>query len=192
MAYHDDKKPSINAKSTNSAGDKISKQGHAQRISSAALLATLALIFSYIEAIIPMPVGIPGVKLGIANLVIIVALYSLGMRYALPINLIRIIVAGLLFSGLFGAIYSLSGGMLSLIVMAILKKTDFFSIIGVSIAGAVSHNFGQIVVAALIIQNVKIFTYMPILVFSGIISGMIIGILAHYIRRTIDAIQKIR
>ena len=87
------------------------------------MFAALALIFSYVEAIIPFSVGIPGVKLGIANLVVIIALYEMNFRYAFTINIIRILVAGLLFNGLFGAVYSLSGGILSLVIMWILKKT---------------------------------------------------------------------
>ena len=95
-----------------------------------ALFAALALIFSYIEVIIPFNPGIPGIKLGIANLVIIIALYYLGPRYALTVNLVRILIAGLLFNGLFGAIYSLAGAALSLIVMILLKKTGLFSVTG--------------------------------------------------------------
>ena len=100
----------------------------------AALLAALALIFSYVEAMIPSPVAIPGVKLGVANLVILIALYQLDFKYALAINLVRIVISGLLFSGVFGILYSLAGGMLSLMVMWFLKKTDLFSIVGVSMA----------------------------------------------------------
>lgn len=108
---------------------------NAKKITTAALLAALALIFSYIEVLIPFNFGIPGIKLGIANLVVIIALYYLGAHYALLINLIRIFIGGLLFSGLFGALYSLAGALLSMFVMILLKKTDLFSVTGVSIAG---------------------------------------------------------
>lgn len=159
----------------NNRGSKTS------RLTAAALLATIALIFSYIEAILPLSVGIPGVKLGIANLVVLVAIYKLDFRYALGINVIRILVAGLLFSGVFGAMYSLAGGLLSLCVMYLLKKTDLFSIVGVSMAGGVAHNIGQILVAAFVISNLRMFLYLPVLMFSGIISGILIGIVAYYI-----------
>lgn len=160
---------------------------HNQRIATAALMAALALIFSYIEAMIPMPVGIPGVKLGIANLIILIAIYELDMRYALAINIIRISVAGLLFTGIFGALYSLAGGMISLIVMWLLKKTGLFSIIGVSMAGGVAHNFGQILIAALLVYNIRMFMYLPVLMLSGIVSGILIGLIAHHVRRALGS-----
>ncbi len=153
----------------------------AYQIALAALLAALALIFSYIEAIIPFNIGIPGIKLGIANLVILVSLYTLGFRYTLAINIIRILTAGLLFNGFFGAIYSLSGGLLSLLVMAGLKKSSLFSVIGISMAGGVAHNLGQLLIAALIVSNIKLFFYFPVLLFSGLISGIFIGIIAWFI-----------
>lgn len=154
-----------------------------QKLATSAVLASLGLIFSYIEAILPFSFGIPGIKLGIANLVVIIALYTLGRSYALSINVIRILVAGLLFNGLFGAIYSLSGALLSFIVMVLLKKTNRFSIIGVSMAGGVIHNVGQLLIAAAIISNIKIFFYFPILLFSGMVTGIIIGFIAHFILR---------
>ena len=139
------------------------------------MFAALALIFSYIEAILPFSVGIPGVKLGIANLVVIIALYEMGLRYALTINVIRIFVAGLLFNGLFGAVYSLAGGLLSLLIMWLLKKTGLFSMIGVSMAGGVAHNMGQLLIASAIVSDLRMFLYFPVLMFSGIASGIAIG-----------------
>lgn len=155
----------------------------ARRVTLSAVLAALALIFSYIEAIIPFSAGMPGIKLGIANLVILVCLYTLGFRYALAINLVRILTAGLLFNGFFGAVYSLSGGLLSLLVMYALKKTGLFSQTGVSMAGGVAHNTGQLLTAALIVSNMKLFFYFPVLLFSGLISGFFIGILTWLILR---------
>jgi len=154
-------------------------------IALAAMMAALALIFSYIEAIIPFNFGIPGIKLGIANLVILTALYVLGMRYAFTINILRILVAGLLFNGFFGAMYSLAGGILSLLVMYALKKTGLFSTVGISMAGGVAHNLGQLITAALIVSNVKLFFYFPVLLFSGMISGILIGILTTFMLRKI-------
>lgn len=154
------------------------KKSTAHTVALSAMLAALALIFSYVEALLPLSVGIPGVKLGVANLVIIVALYTLGFRYAMMINVLRILIAGLLFNGAFGAMYAISGGVLSLIVMALLKKTGWFSTIGVSMAGGVAHNLGQLMVAALIVSTMKLFYYFPVLLFSGMISGILIGFLA--------------
>lgn len=153
----------------------------AKTVSACGILAALALIFSYIEAILPLSTGIPGIKLGIANLAVITALYFYGFPFAFFVNIIRILVAGLLFNGLFGAIYSLAGGILSLFVMFLLKKTGLFSVVGVSMAGGVAHNLGQLMVAALIISNIKMFYYFPVLLFAGMISGILIGIVAHFI-----------
>lgn len=146
------------------------------RITLIALLTTLALIFSYVEAILPFNIGIPGVKLGIANIVVVIALYTVDWRCALTVNLLRIFLAGFLFSGVFGILYSLAGGMLSFAVMCILKRTDIFSMIGISVAGGVMHNLGQLITASLIVENFTMFIYFPVLLFSGIATGIIIGV----------------
>lgn len=152
-----------------------------QKMALSAVMAALALIFSYIEFLVPFPIGIPGVKLGIANVVVIVALYTMGVRMAGAINLVRIASAGLLFNGVFGAMYALSGASLSLIVMALLKKSKLFSIVGVSMAGGVAHNLGQVLMAAAMISNIKIMVYFPVLIFSGMITGILIGIIVHLV-----------
>ncbi|MEE1038066.1 MAG: Gx transporter family protein [Eubacterium sp.] len=157
-------------------------------VAVASIFAALAMIFSYVEAILPFSVGIPGVKLGIANIVIVMALYKLNVKYALLINLIRIFIAGFLFSGVFGILYSLAGGLLSLVVMVLVKKAKVFSVVGVSLAGGVAHNLGQLITAALIVSNIKLFLYFPVLVFSGLFSGIIIGIVAGL---ALEKIEKI-
>lgn len=148
-------------------------------------MSSLALIFSYVEAIIPFNAGIPGVKLGIANIVTVIALYKLSIKHAAIVSFIRIMVAGFLFSGLFGAIYSLAGAIVSLIGMIFLKKTGKFSIAGVSMAGGVLHNLGQLLVASFLIKDLRIFFYFPILLFSGLASGIAIGIAATLIMRVL-------
>ena len=171
------------------AGSANRADNHTKRIATAAVLATLALMFSYLETLIPLSVTMPGVKLGIANLVVLIALYKLDFRYAFAINLVRIVISGLLFSGVFGMIYSLAGGMLSLLVMWILKKTNLFSIVGVSMAGGVFHNIGQLLIASALVSDLRMFLYLPILMFSGLASGIIIGILCHFIlQKTPNAI----
>lgn len=160
----------------------------ASRLTMAALMAALALIFSYVEAILPLSVGIPGVKLGVANLVVLIALYRLSFRYALSINLVRILVAGLLFSGLFGALYALAGGVLSLLVMEALRRTKLFSMVGVSMAGGVAHNLGQLLVAAAVVENLGMLVYLPILLFSGMTSGILIGIVAYYVEKRLPTL----
>lgn len=156
-----------------------------QRIATCAVFAALALIFSYIEALLPLSAGIPGVKLGIANLAIILVLYNMSFRYAMAVNVIRILTAGLLFNGLFGALYSLAGGVLSLVVMGLLKKTGLFSMAGVSMAGGVAHNIGQLLIASALISNLRMFIYLPVLMFSGIGAGILTGIIASLVDRRI-------
>ncbi|MGF6375994.1 heptaprenyl diphosphate synthase [Clostridiales Family XIII bacterium PM5-7] len=158
---------------------------HTKWLALSSMFAALALIFSYVEAIIPFSIGIPGVKLGLANLVIIIALYQMNFRYAMTINMVRIFVAGLLFNGLFGALYSLAGGMVSLVVMWALKRTGLFSMIGVSMAGGVAHNFGQLLVASYIVSNLRMFLFFPILLISGMVSGILIGIVAYVINQKV-------
>lgn len=165
------------------------KKSNSTKLAMTAILAALALIFSYVEAMIPSPVGIPGVKLGVANIVILLALYELDVKHALIINIIRILISGFLFSGVFGILYSMAGALLSILLMWLLKKTNLFSIIGVSMAGGVAHNIGQILIASLIVSDIKMFLYLPILMFSGIISGILIGILCHYLINIMKKLQ---
>ena len=167
--------------------EKHPKNGGARpgvRVAVYGLLVALAFIFSYLESLLPS-VGIPGVKLGLANLVIIIALYEMDFRYAMAINLMRIALSGLLFSGVFAMFYSLAGGVISLIIMWLLMKTGKFSMIGVSMAGGVAHNMGQLLVAAFVVSNIKMFVYFPILVFSGIGAGICIGIVAYVIDKRV-------
>lgn len=158
-------------------------RGRSNSVATVALLASLALILSYVEAIIPYTPGIPGIKLGIANLVAVVALYKLSAKYAVMLNVIRIVVAGLLFTGVFGMLYSLAGATISLAGMILLKKTELFSVTGVSMASGFLHNMGQLAIAAIIIHDIRIFYYLPVLMISGTIAGVAIGIAAELVIR---------
>ena len=149
------------------------------------LMASLALIFSYIEAIIPYNPGTPGIKLGIANVVTVIALYKFGPKDAVAVSVIRIVIAGLLFNGLFGMLYSLAGASLSLIGMIILKKTGLFSVTGVSMAAGVLHNLGQLLMAAALIEDLRIFFYFPVLMFSGIAAGILVGIISALVLKAL-------
>lgn len=150
----------------------------AKKVSYCAILVALALVFSYVEAMIPFNFGIPGIKLGIANLVIVIGLYLLKPHEVLIISVVRILLAGFMFGSGMSIIYSLAGGLLSFAVMLLLKKVKGFSILGVSIAGGVSHNMGQLLMAALIVQNIKIGYYAPVLLIAGAVTGTIIGIVS--------------
>lgn len=154
------------------------------------MLTALAMIFGYVEALIPFGFGIPGIKLGIANIVIVLALYMLPAYQVFLIQLARIVLVSFMFGNMSMMIYSLAGGMLSLLVMMLLKKTKGFSITGVSIAGGVSHNIGQLAVAVLAVQNVKIAFYFPVLMAAGLLAGCLIGLLAYKIKPVLDNVEK--
>ena len=156
----------------------VRKTLSASFIARVGLMAALALIFSYVEAIIPYNPGIPGIKLGIANVVTVIALYRFGAKDATAVSVIRVVLAGLLFNGVFGMLYSLAGAALSLLGMTGLKKTGLFSVTGVSMAAGVLHNLGQLLMAAALIEDLRIFFYFPVLMFSGIAAGILVGIIS--------------
>lgn len=143
------------------------------------IFLSLALICSYIETLIPIPLGIPGVKLGLTNIVVVLTLYLIGEKEAITINILRIILVGFLFGNLFSIIYSLAGGILSFVIMLIMKKTNRFKCISVSVAGGIFHNIGQILIASIIVENYNILYYIPILLLAGILTGFVIGILSQ-------------
>ncbi len=140
------------------------------------VFSALALIFSYVETLIPIHFGVPGMKLGLANLVIVVALYKMKIRDAFFLSVVRVLLSGFLFGNYFSIIYSLAGALLSLSVMTVLKRTDSFSVMGVSIAGGVSHNIGQLLVAMLVVETLSIMYYVSVLLVAGLVTGLLIGI----------------
>ncbi|MCR5760705.1 MAG: Gx transporter family protein [Sphaerochaetaceae bacterium] len=144
-------------------------------------LTALAMVFSYVEAMIPVFASIPGFKIGLANIAIVFALYRLGFKKAMEISVIRVILSTLLFSNALSLIYSLSAAVISLIVMAVMKKGRLFSSLGVSVCGAVSHNLIQILVAVLLFNTKELVYLLPLYVISGTIAGIVIGILSSVI-----------
>lgn len=153
------------------------------------VFTALAMIFSYLESFIPISIGIPGIKLGLANLLIVVALYKIGTREAFAISVIRIVLSGFIFSNLFSIIYSLAGGVLSFVVMNFLKKRGTFSIYGVSLAGGVFHNIGQLLIAMIVVETMSIVYYAPALMIAGVVTGLIIGIGANEILKRISSVE---
>lgn len=156
------------------------------RVAVFGVFTALALIFSYVELLIPINFGIPGAKLGLANLVIIIVLYKSDWKEALLLSVVRIVLAGFLFGNLFGILYSLAGGILSLAVMALLKRFGAFSIIGVSMAGGVSHNVGQLIMAMLVVETYAVGYYLPVLLIAGLITGTLIGIAGREMLKRLD------
>ncbi len=141
------------------------------------LLIALAFVLSYVESLIPISLGVPGVKLGLANLAVITALYTVGLAGAAFVSLVRIVLMGFTFGTPSMIIYSLAGGVLSLIVMAVLKRFKAFGMVGVSVAGGAAHNIGQIAVAAAVVEQAGLFAYLPVLLAAGTVAGSMIGLL---------------
>lgn len=149
------------------------------------VFTSLALILSYVELLIPINFGIPGMKLGLANLLVVILLYKGCPRDALLLSVIRILLSGLIFGNMFSIFYSLGGGLLSLAVMVFLKKTGQFTVAGISIGGGASHNVGQLLVAMFVVQTYQVDYYLPVLLIAGVITGAVIGILsAEVLKRT--------
>ncbi len=153
------------------------------------IFTALALILGYVEMLMPIQFGIPGVKLGLANLVTILVLYKMGWKDALLLSVVRIVLGGFIFSNLFAVFYSLAGGLLSLSVMGIVKKTGKFSVVGVSIWGGIFHNIGQLAVAMAVVQTYEVGYYFPVLLVAGLLTGMVIGILSGEVLKRIKNLR---
>ena len=150
------------------------------------LFCAVAIIFGYVESLIPVFVGIPGIKLGLANLSVLFILMRYSMKEAVIVSAVRIVVIGFLFGNMFSIVYSLAGAALSLTVMALLKKYTKASVFAISMAGGISHNIGQLIVACLIVENRSLLFYAPVLIISGILTGFLIGYL------TTETLKRVR
>ncbi len=168
----------------------IKEEIMAKKAAYMGMMVALAFVFSYLESLVPINFGIPGIKLGLANLVAIVALYTMGIKEACTLSLIRIILTGFTFGNPSSMLYSLAGGILSLLVMILAQKIKIFSVTGVSVLGGVFHNTGQILVAALVVENERLFYYLPMLMISGTIAGTLIGILAAILIKRLERLIK--
>ena len=151
------------------------------RVAYFGVFTALALIFSYVETLIPINFGIPGVKLGLANLVIVIALYKMKLTEVYLLSVVRVLLSGFIFGNYFSIIYSLAGGLLSLTVMALLKKSRGFSVMG--------NNVGQLIVAMLVVETFSVGYYFPVLLVAGLITGLVIGIVSAEMLKRIKNIQ---
>ena len=151
------------------------------------LFSAIAIIFGYVESLLPIFIGIPGIKLGLANLAILFLLERYSFREAAIVSVIRILVIGFLFGNMFSIIYSLSGAALSLTCMTFMKAKTDFSPIGISVFGGVTHNIGQLLAAMLIVKNASLIYYAPALLIFGVITGILIGLLTAEILRRLPA-----
>jgi len=182
----------------------------AKKAAVCGMLVALAMIFSYVEALIPINFGVPGIKLGLANLVVLYGLYMMKPSEVFTVSIVRILLTGFMFGNGMSIIYSLAGGILSFAVMLPLTRmnkkpfhgpgrggqqvsrpdlsSSTLSPIGVSAAGAVSHNIGQILVAAAVLKSAALFYYLPALILSGVVTGVLMGIL---IQRILKILPKV-
>ena len=140
------------------------------------MLVAAAFVLGYVESLLPISFGIPGIKLGLSNIVVLLCLYEGTAKEAFGIALVRIVLTGLTFGNFSTMAYSLAGGIFSFLVMFLLKKSNVFSVYGVSIAGGVSHNIGQIAVAVLVLQTGLLMYYLPFLLVAGCVAGACIGL----------------
>ena len=170
-------------------GFQAEEERVAKRVSMYGILVALAFIASYIEVLIPFNFHVPGMKLGLANIVVLSALYMGGAEAGITVSLIRIILVGLTFGNPYSAIYGLSGGILSFITMFLLKQTDFFGVLGVSMAGGVMHNLGQLLCAMVPLRLPAVFSYLSYLMFIGIITGGLIGIVVEEILKRVKKVR---
>lgn len=155
------------------------------RVAYFGVFTALALMFSYIETMIPIQFGVPGIKLGFANIMIVIMLYKSSAKEALLLSIVRIMLSGFLFGNLSSILYSIAGGVLSLEIMTLLKKQGGFSVIGVSVSGGVSHNVGQLIVAMLVVETYQVGYYFPVLLVAGVLTGLGIGVVSQEVLKRI-------
>ena len=158
-----------------------------KKIAFLGVITSVALILAYVEAILPpIYAAVPGIKVGLPNIVIIFILYRYGVKEAVMVSGVRLLIVALLFGNVMTLAYSTAGAVLSLLVMSLLKKIDSFSTVGVSIAGAVSHNLGQIAVAVILLESVQISYYMIVLAVTGTVAGIFIGLAGNAILKRVN------
>ena len=155
----------------------------AKKVSILGVMTALGIVLGWLESCVPITLWIPGVKLGIANLVALLVLYRFSLKDAAAVSVLRVLISSILFGNLAIGIYSLAGAMLSLAVMAILKKKTGLSVAGVSAAGGVAHNLGQILTAWIMMGTAAIFYYLPVLIVSGVIAGVLVGLAGAWLHR---------
>lgn len=164
--------------------------GMGKRVAECGVLVALALIFSYVEVLIPIPFPVPGMKLGLANLIVVCGLYFMKWQDVLTVSVLRIVLSGFLFGNMMSILYSLAGGIASFLVMVLLKRGKGFSTAGVSALGGVGHNIGQLVAAMCFVKQLQVLVWLPALVVSGILTGALIGMIAQRLFPALAKIQK--
>ena len=160
-----------------------------KRVAFLGMCIALSMILSFVESQIPPLMAVPGVKVGLPNIVMVFMLYKIGAKETAIVSILRVILVGILFGTPLSMIYSLVGAALSLIGMILLKKTNLFAPITVSVAGGILHNIGQIATACLVMETAQIAYYLPVLFISGTIAGILIGLCAAMILKRLDKMK---
>lgn len=168
------------------------KKNDTKRLTTLSLLIAVAMILSYIEAQIPLSVSVPGVKIGLSNIATVFALYTLGAPAAVAVSVVRVILSSLLFGNFAMMIYSLSGAALALVFMILTKRSRVFSVIGVSVTGGVMHNAGQVIAAAVMMENAGIAAYVIPLIISGTLAGVAVGVISALLVGRLEGYLKIK
>ncbi|MEG6570533.1 Gx transporter family protein [Thermoanaerobacterium thermosaccharolyticum] len=163
----------------------------AKKIVYISMLVSQALVLNIIESFIPVPIPVPGIKIGLANIVSLVTILMFGFKETLVVVVLRTLLAQLLVGNITSFLFSVSGGILSACIMYVVYKkfSKYFSLVGVSVFGSVAHNVGQLFVASIVINNFLIFSYLPVLVMAGIIMGIFTGLVANFFRKYIKNIE---
>lgn len=151
------------------------------KLTRLAMFLALGLVLSYLENLIPLNFSIPGVKVGLANMVTMFVLYCYGTKDSALILILRVLLSGFLFSGLSTILFGIVGGFFCILSMHFVKKSNYFSVMGVSMTGAVFHNIGQIIAAFIVMQNTNILYYIPYLCLTGLVSGLLIGYISAFL-----------
>ena len=157
-----------------------------KKVAFLGLSIALAMILSFVESQIPALVAIPGIKVGLPNLVMVFLLYKVGWKETVIVSIIRVVLVSMLFGNVQTMAFSVAGAALSLTGMIILKKLNLFSCIAISVVGGVLHNVGQIIMACLITQTAGIVTYLPVLLISGTVAGVVIGLIGGMLVKRLD------
>lgn len=167
-------------------------KGKVTKITTLAILTAVALVLGYVESLFPLQFGFPGIKLGLANTAVLLAIFLLGKKEGFLLLLAKVLLSAVLFAGFAGTVYGLTGGLLSWGVMALLKDIRFFSPVGVSVAGAAAHNTGQILAAMLMTGSTAIIGYFPVLLLSGTVAGFLTGTISYVLIKALEKNKTVR
>lgn len=180
----------INNKNTKTYNQIPYNKGKKTSLAILGLFTTLALILSYVDSLLPVLPAIPGVKLGLANLIFLIVMTNYGIRDAVLVNIVRIVLTGLLFGNVFSIAYSLAGAIIAMLIMYVFYRRAFCGIMGISILGGIFHNIGQMFVAFLIVKSAGVWYYLPYLFLAGCLCGAVMGVIANILSSRLKPLMR--